>query len=323
MADHKNGLLDEVDEGAPAPEAQAPEPGPEPEPEAPEPEAQAEPEGGGKPQRNDPANRPGRPDGYVPLQALQEERKRADLYEERLNKIVERFFKDNEQQPQQQEPAKVEDPEPDYNDDPIGWIGWRKREDQRAADERAEQQRQWQQQDAQQRELADTVNRARIRFAKVVETRPEIADLYAAVQDHVGNSYAQQGVPAHQIPEMINRYEASVLMWARRENIPVEEALEMAAKQFGIQAPAKAEPKPTPPQDPVTGQFVSPDADKAARQKESQERNASLSSAPGSSVKRMTAKELASMPEEEMWAKFDSLRHKPGAKQFDRDMGFR
>lgn len=320
MADHKNGLLDEVDEGAPSPEAQAPEPGPDPEHEAPEPEAQAEPEGGDKqPKRQDP-----RPDGYVTKGERDRIAQERDLYRDRLDKIVERFFKDGEQpqQTQQQEPAKVEDPEPDYNDDPIGWIGWRKREDQRAADERAEQQRQWQQQDAQQRELADTVNRARIRFAKVVETRPEIADLYSAVQNHVGNSYAQQGVPTHQIPEMITRYEASVLMWARRENIPVEEALEMAAKQFGIQAPAKTEPKPTPERDPATGQFV-PDAEKLARQRESQERNASLSSAPGSSVKRMTAKELASMPEEEMWAKFESLRHKPGAKQFDRDMGFR
>lgn len=317
MADHKNGLLDDIGPEEPA-EAPAAAPN-ETEPQ--EPDQHAAPDGQEQPEK--PTRADTRPEGYVTKGERDRIAQERDLYRDRFDKVVERFFSERAQpQPQQQEPAKVEDPEPDYNDDPIGWIGWRKREDQRASEERAEQERRWQQQDAQQRELADTVNRARARFAKVVETRPEVADLYSAVQNHVGNLYAQNGVPQHQIPEMITRYEADVLMWARRENIPVEEALEMAAQRFGIQMPAKAEPKPTPERDPATGQFVS-DADKLARQRESQERNASLSSAPGSSVKRMTAKELASMPEEEMWRHFESIGRKPGAKQFDRDMGFR
>ncbi len=81
--------------------------------------------------------------------------------------------------------------------------------------------------------------------------------------------------------------------------------------------------KPTPDRDPATGQFLPSEAEKAAKVRESQERNASLSSAPGAPVKKMTAKELAAMPEDEMWRMFENVGRKSGSKQFDREMGFR
>lgn len=318
----KPGDLDDIGD-APAPEPSpehSPEPSPEPEPvhaEAPQPE------GDGKPKPSDT-----RPDGYVTkgerdriASELQQERQQRALYEDRFNKVVERFFKQADDQPAKT--ADTDDPMPDYQQDPLGWIGWRQRQDERDATSRAEQQKQWQEQEQQAREFQDTLSRATARFQKVIEQRPEVGDLYAAVRSHVANLYAQQGYPQHQIPDLVTRYEADVIRWARQEYIPIEDAIEQAASRFGVQAPARQqEPKPTPERDPATGQFVS-EADKATKQRESQERNVSLSSAPGASVKEMSGTELAKMSEEEMWRYFDGVGRKPGAKQFDRKMGFR
>lgn len=318
----KPGDLDDI--GGDAPEASAP--APEPVQDAPEaaaaPEAEASGEGQPEPRQE---RRDNRPDGYVTkgerdriASELQQERQQRALYEDRFNKVVERFFKQAE--PEQAKPD--DDPMPDYQNDPLGWIGWRQRQDQREADTRAEQQRQWQEQEQEARQFEDTLNRARARFQKVAAERPEVADLYQAVQSKVADLYAQNGVPAHQIPGLVQRYEADVIRWARQEYIPIEDALEQAAARFGVTPPARQEQRPTPERDPATGQFVA-EADKAARVRESQERNASLSSAPGAPVKKMTGTELAKMTEEEMWRQFDSVGRKPGAKQFDRDMGFR
>lgn len=283
---------------------------------------EAKAEGDGKPKPSD-----ARPDGFVTKEERDRLARERDEYRaenrvlaERTQKLIDRFFA---QQPQaDQSKAGDDDPMPDYQNDPLGWIGWRQRQDQRDADQRAEQQKQWQQQEQEAREFRDTLSRATARFQKVIAERPEVNDLYNAVREHVAGLYAQNGTPAHQIPELVARYEADVIRWARQEYIPIEEALEQAAARFGVQMPAKTDTKPTPERDPATGQFVS-EAEKAARVKESQERNASLSSAPGAAVKRMTPKELAQMPEEEMWRQFEAQSRRPGGKQFDRDMGFR
>jgi hypothetical protein len=298
MADHKNGMLDDIpDEPEAAPAAEAPEiEAQAPEPQSDQPEGQE----GDKPKRQDT-----RPEGYVTkgerdriASELQQERQQRALYEDRFNKVVEKF--------------------------PLGWIGWRQRQDQRADEARAEQQKNFERQEQERQEFNDTLNRARTRFQKVVADRPEVADLYEAVQNKVGDYYASQGVPKHQIPELITRYEAEVIKWARQEYLPIEEALEQAAAKFGIAPPQRqAAAKPTPERDPQTGQFLPSEAEKAAKVRESQERNASLSSAPGSPVKKMTGKELASMSEDDMWRQFESVGRRPGAKQFDREMGFR
>lgn len=321
MADHKNGMLDDIpDEPEAAPAAEAPEI------EAAAPDTQAEAEAGPEGERQRKPDT--RPEGYVTkgerdriASELQAERQQRALYEDRFNKVVEKFF--SQQQPQEQA-ASDDDPMPDYQQDPLGWIGWRQRQDQRADDARVEQQKQFQQQEQARQEFNDTLNRARTRFQKVAAERPEVADLYSAVQNKVGEYYASQGVPMHQIPELITRYEAEVIKWARQEYIPIEEALEQAAAKFGIAPPQRqATDRPMPARDPQTGQFQPSEAEKAAKVRESQERNASLSSAPGSPVKKMGGKELAMLPEEEMWRHFDSVGRKPGAKQFDREMGFR
>ena len=320
--------LGDLDGVGSEPEADAPAPAPEPAPdtqEAPQSEARADDphaEADDRPKRTD-----NRPEGYVTkgerdriAAELQAERQQRALYEERFNKVVERFFKQEE--PQQ---AKADDdPMPDYNNDPLGWIGWRHRQDEREATQRAEQQRQWQEQEQEARAFQDTLSRATARFQKVVAQRPEVGAMYDAVRNHVANLYAQQGYPAHQIPELVTRYEADVIRWARQEYIPIEDALEQAAARFGVSAPARPQQqRPTPERDPATGQFLPSEAEKAERVRESQERNASLSSAPGAPVKKMTGTELAKMSEEDMWRQFETIGRKPGAKQFFRDMGLR
>jgi hypothetical protein len=311
--------LDDIGE-APAAEPMAAE-APQSEPDAPEPESEheARPEGDERPKRADT-----RPEGYVTkgerdrlAAELHQTRQERALYEDRFNKVVERFFK-------QQEPEQVDDPKPDPRQDPIGHMEWKDRQEARAAEEQKARQEQWAKQQEEGRQFEDTLNRARARFVKVTAERPEVGQLYQSVQSKVAELYAQQGVPMHQIPGLVQKYEADVIKWARQEYIPIEDALEQAAARFGVRMPTKAAPaKPTPERDPATGQWLPSEAEKAAKQRESQERNSSLSSAPGAPVKKMTGTELAKMSEEDQWKYLESVLRKPGAKQFERDMGFR
>jgi hypothetical protein len=313
--------LDDIGE-APAAEPAAAE-APQSEPEAPEPEAEHEtrPEGDDRPKRTDT-----RPEGYVTkgerdriASELQAERQQRANFEKRYNDVIERFFK------QQQEPEQVDDPKPDPRQDPIGHMEWKERQEAKAAEEQKTRQEQWAKQQEEARQFEDTLNRSKARFAKVASERPEVAQLYSAVQHKVADIYREQGVPMHQIPGLVQQYEADVIKWARQEYIPIEDALEATAKRFGLQMPtrAAAPAKPTPERDPATGQWLPSEAEKAAKQRESQERNSSLSSAPGAPVKKMTGTELAKMSEEDQWKYLESVLRKPGAKQFERDMGFR
>lgn len=322
MADHKNGLLDDIGEEPAAPVTEAPET----EAEAPEPTAQADaqPEAGDKPKRTDP-----RPEGFVTKEERDrvarerdEYRQRAAVLEERTQKIIDRFFAEKAQQEQPVDDGTPRDPGPPPDDpnDYVGFLEWQR--SKLAFDNHL--QKQWQQQQQAQQEFNDTLSRARARFQKVAAERPEVAELYKAVQNKVGEFYAKKGYLPHQIPDLIIEYEAEVVRWARQEYIPIEEALEMAAQRFGVAMPQRQQQgKPTPERDPQTGQFLPSEAEKAAKVRESQERNASLSSAPGAPVKKMSAKELASMSEEDMWRMFENVGRKSGSKQFDREMGFR
>jgi hypothetical protein len=104
------------------------------------------------------------------------------------------------------------------------------------------------------------------------------------------------------------------------------EYIERLAKARGWQGrpsntpPAPATPVADQPRDPSTGQFVS-EAAKAAKIATSQERNGSLSSVPGAPVEKMTAKEFAALPEEEMWRRLNAAGR--NRKQLERDLGFR
>jgi hypothetical protein len=321
----KPGDLDDVGD---APEGAAPDAAPpaDPSPEPPEEGAEVETRSqDDKPPRTDPANSRDRPDGYVPKQAvdrvqseLQQERQARAQAEDRFAKMVERFYKDNAPEP------AAEDPRPDLNQDPMGYLAWKDRQEQRAEKAKEAELEQWAQQQKEAREFQDTLSRASARLQKVTAARPEVAQLYQDVRLAAAKTYAESGVPDHQLQQMVDNYEASIIKWARQEYIPIEDALEQVAARFGLQMPqAKpaAEPRELPPR-AENGQFTA-EAEKAAKIAQSQERNASLGAAPGAPVKKMTPAELAKMPEEEMWKHFESLKGMKGSKNFERDMGFR
>jgi hypothetical protein len=309
--------LDDIGESpeAEAPAAEAPEIEAEAQEPAPQADTQPDAERSKKPDT--------RPEGYVTkgerdrlASELQEARQARALSEERFAKIVERFYKDHA--PEQ----TADDPKPDLNQDPMGYIAWKERQDQRAENEKKALDEAEGKRREEERHFTDTLNRATARLQKVVAARPEIGKLYEDVRLAAAKEYSEKGVPDHQLKQWVDNYEASVIKWAREEYIPIEDALEQVAAQFGIKVQPAAQ-RPTPERDPATGQFLPSEAEKAAKIAQSQERNASLGAAPGAPVKKMSPAELAKLPEEEMWKHFDSLKGQKGSKNFDRDMGFR
>lgn len=324
MTDHKNGMLDDIGaDDAPAPDATAAE---APQIDAggqdPGPEAEARPEGEGKPERKD-----NRPEGYVTkgerdriASELQQERQQRALYEDRFNKVVERFF--SQQGDQGQQKAAEPDYGPDPDVDPIGAVAWMRGKMREQAEQQAAYEQQTAQQQQQNRQWQEAYAAAGAQFETAKAAEPALQDMYDGLRVSYAREYEALGYPMGQIAQLVAQQEAQIIQWAHANRIPIAQAIKSLAGSRGVVAqapPAQA----TAERDPATGQFVAADADKANRQRESQERNASLSSAPGAPVKKMTGTELAKMSEEDMWRQFDSVGRKPGAKQFDREMGFR
>jgi hypothetical protein len=321
MAGPEEKYLDDIGEepaAAPAAETSAASEKPtEPTTQA---DAQPTGEGDDKPKRTDPAHRPERPDGYVPKEALQEERRQRMLYEDRFNKIVERFFKEKEPARKEQE----DDP-PDEATDPIGALAWTKRELQRLRDAQRTGEQQTAQQQEAQRQWQEAYGQVNAYFVQKVAEKPELQTLYDGLRISYAKEYSAFGMSPAQVAAAVDQQEAKIIQWAYANRYPIDAVIEQLAASRGVQAKAP-EKKPAGQEqnrDPETGQFIAADPEKAARQRESQERNASLSSAPGTPVKKMTAKELAQMSEEDMWRYFENVGRKPGSKEFDRDMGFR
>lgn len=325
MTDHKTGMLDDI---GPEPEAQAPAAeAPQIESEGQEAtlEAEARTEGDGKPKPSE-----ARPDGYVTkgerdriAAELQQERQQRALYEDRFNKVIERFFSQQEQKADDAAPEYDLGPDPSV--DPMGALEWA-REQRRAEIERQrEYQQQTQQQQEAHRQWQEAYTSVLTQFEEAKGAEPELQGLYDGLRQSYAREYQAYGYPMPQIVQLVERQEAQIIQWAHANRIPIGQAIKSLAASRGVQAqaPAPTEQRPTPERDPQTGQFQPADPDKAARQRESQERNASLSSAPGAPVKKMTAKELAAMPEDEMWRMFENVGRKSGSKQFDREMGFR
>ena len=317
MAGLEEKYLDDISEVA-APEAA-------PEPVEPTTAAEAQPQAHDQPaDGQEPAKRPdNRPEGYVTkgerdriASELHQERQQRAAAEDRFAKMVERYYKENAPQ----KPTE-EDWGPDPDVDPVGALKWQ-REQIKA---RAEAERNWQQQTQQRTQQEQGFQRAHAevnRFfnAKVAE-KPELKTLYDGLLDSYGKEYEALGYARESIPAAIEQQERQIINWAYQNNVPIDQVVERLAASRGVAA-QPGQPQQEQKRDPATGQFVS-EAEKAAKIAQSQERNASLGSAPGAPVKKMTAAELAKMPEEEMWRYFDGLKGQKGSKQFDREMGFR
>jgi len=319
MAGPQEGFLDDIGDvpaeapvEAPVTEAQAPEGAPAPEP---------SPEGEPRPERKD-----NRPDGYVTkgerdriANELQQERQQRALYEDRFNKVVERFFAGQKDAGQQ---AAEPDYGPDPDVDPIGAVAWMRGKMREQAEQQAAYQRQTAEQQQQEHRWQEALATAGAQFETAKAAEPQLQDMYDGLRVSYAREYEALGYPKGQIAQLVAQQEAQIIQWAHVNRIPIADAIKNLAASRGV-APRAQSAQPTAERDPATGQFVASDADKATRQRESQERNASLSSAPGAPVKAMTGTELAKMSEEDMWRQFESVGRKPGAKQFERDMGFR
>jgi hypothetical protein len=276
----------------------------------------------------DPANSPARPDGYVPRQALEEARReakehrdRATLLEDRTNKILERYFSQN--QPAKEEPPPI----PTWMEDPLAAGEYLAKEVQGLKAQLTQNQQLSQQETAVQSLIQANVTD----LTDYAKSNPEVGPAtdflweWGLEQLRAKNPNADEWT----VKQSMNRWQADITHQARQLGVRPARLMHMMAYDRGFQAQAADTGKPAvevpagseTKRDPATGQFVS-ETEKAAKLKTSQERNGSLSSAPGTPVEKMTAKELASLSEDEMWRRFDSVKNSKGKKDFDRRMNF-
>ena len=324
MPRNAEGMLDDLSGFTPEP-APSPEPAPEPTPEPARAEADPAPTPEAPRDKPNPAASPERPDGYVPQQALAEARREAKeareryaLLEDRTAKILDRFYKE----PEPQEPEIDLGPDPET--DPVGAVKWMR--DQQAAQikQRHEQEQRQRQESAEEAQTRAAVHAVTDKFQQAAQARPEVQDAYQSLLRSYANELQVAGWNGDALDQQMQQIELNHIRYMAANHIEPAEYIERLAKARGWQGkanPAPTAPSTTPPRDPATGQFVS-EAEKAAKIAQSQERNGSLSQAPGAPVERMTPKELASLPEEEIWRRLGAARGK-GWKQFERDMGFR
>lgn len=329
MAGQEDGFLDDIGDAAPATE-------PASEPAASEPRADAaenvenletaENREGQKGAKTDPANDPKRPDGYVPKQALDEsrneikrEREARERAEANFQKFLDRFYAEQ----QQAQPKEAEVDPDDFPGDPedyIGQIEWLKQQYRNTRQEQRQQQTVQSQQVQQQR----LVSQQAARLQSVWNEQPVLKDAYNALLESWAGEMAMQGYVGPELTARVNQIESQWAVWAASQGKNIEEVIWGLAHQRGFRPPAEAasgdEGGKRATQDPETGRFVSPDAEKAAKLADAQERNGSLSQAPGAPVEKLSAKDIAKMSEDEMWRHFEGNSRN---KDWDRSMGFR
>ena len=338
MPRNAEGMLDDIGPASPEPAAATPEPAQtEPEPASSEPpvaraEADARPDS-----KTDPANAPDRPDGYIPKQALSRvqqelaaERQARERAEGNFQKFLDRWHAEQEQvqaaqreaEPQFEDPGQAPDPEAD----PMGWIVWRNRKDAFNEQQTTVQRNQ---QVEQQRRMGE--------FHGAVKSDVQSFKAQTPDYDHARDFYWNQrgpelmalGYTQDQAIAAIEQDELQIANLAFQRRQSPAATLYNIAKARGYQGKAPAPAADTGeagrelPERAPNGQFLAAEAEKAARIKTSQERNGSLSSAPGVPVEKMTAKEFAKFDESRMWQEFDKMKGRKGSKQFEKDMGFR
>lgn len=272
-------------------------------------------------------------------EAKAERKRREDLegrygkLESRTNQILERYF--SEQKPQQPQTQQQDaDPEPG-DDDPLGQLAWTRRK-LRDVVGYLQGQHQTQSQTSQEDQI---VSRQAGRYAMLERQYPELRE----IGEHVNRSLQQEfalagyegmmadgsimpGSPAH-IESL--KHIRKIALWCDSQNKPIEEYFFEMARARGWQPKPQEQPQEQVQEQPQDdgrarddkGRFVKQDvaAERTQQLSQAQNANRSLSQGSGSPTKKMTAKELAEMDEQEMWATFK----KNGSRAFDRDMNFR
>lgn len=338
MKDDKNGLLDDLDAGGggePAPVAGA-EPTPDVQGDADKALSpqEADVDAGGKQKRGDPtiALRQARDETKAEKKARQELEQRYARLETNTNRILEKLFGEQQAEQQQADPEPSGDPNsPDF--DPIGRLAWQDRKLAELQNYVVSQANQQQAISQEFNSFQTAYNTVSHQFAQAVQTKPELADAYQHVLRSYAYEYAVNGIegmlqdgsiiPGSQLDNTLKQHEATIIAYCYQTGRPIDDYLTGLAYSRGWQAPA---PQPGQEQDTRTaeerarderGRFVKSE-DRTAQIAQSQNANRSLSQGSGAPTKKMTAKELAEMSEEEMWAEF---KRNPG-KQFDRAMNF-
>jgi hypothetical protein len=279
-------------------------------------------------EKPNPAASPDRPEGYVPQQALAEARREAKearernaILEDRTNKLLERYFQQNEPEP---EPEMDLGPDPDT--DPVGAVKWVRDQQAAAIRQQRDAQARRQQESVEERQFREAFNTVQTKFQAATQARPEVQDAYQSLIRSYAEELQVAGWSGDQLAQQMQEIESNHIRYMAANGIEPSEYIERLAKARGWQGrPSNAPPDPAGRgadqlRDPNTGQFVS-EAAKAAKIATSQERNGSLSSVPGAPVEKMTAKEFASLDEREMWRRLDAAGR--NRKQFERDLGFR
>ncbi len=248
------------------------------------------------------------------------------MLEDRTNKILERYFSQN--QSRQEAEPQVEDPghAPDPETDPMGWIVWRNRKDAFNEQQSTVQRTQ---QVEQQRRMGEFHGAVKNDVQAFKAATPDYDDARMFYWNQRGPELMALGFSQEQAIAAIEQDEVQIAQIALQRGQSAAATLYTIAKTRGYQAKAAA-PAAEPAadagaeikRDPSTGQFLPAEQEKAARIKTSQERNGSLNGVPGAAVEKMTAKELASLPEDEMWRRFESVKNSKGKKDFDRRMNF-
>lgn len=335
MKDDKNGLLDALDTDA----GDGQTPAPSGATEAPIVEQEPKPEG----KRLSTA-----PEAVALRQAREEakaERRRREELEARYTRLENEYFtRQKAEQPKPQEPTD-EDPEPG-DDDIVGQLHWTRRQFKQFRDEVLGTRKQEAEQSQQRMMENNIIQAVGSRFVEQVQTRPELQDAYQHVRKAYAKQFALFGfpgmvgeniMPGSPLDQAMERQEKAIIFHCYQNDIPIENALMELAQSVGFQA-APILNAQVDAGDPVgmreterprneKGQFVSQETwqDKAAQAKaaelaNAQSANRSLSQGSGAPTKKMGAKELAQMSEEEQWAEFRKNKNNPS---FDREMNFR
>lgn len=330
MPRNAEGMLDDVG-GSAAAETAAPEPAvTEAAPVTEEP-VKAEAAETPKP---DKANAAERPEGYIPREALsrvqselQAERQARTQAEANFQKFLDRWHAENQPAKEEQR-AAPEHPgdEPDAVNDPYEYGIWRQKADRYI---RHQQETQRSQQTAEQQRVTDLKEIAKQGIREFAVSAPDYGAARNYVWDQRGPELMELGLTQEQAIAQLEADELQIIEQAVQRGRNPAEVMYNIAKHRGYQAKAADAAKPAEVDGAgdrmrdATGKFVASEAEKAARIKESQERNGSLTQAPGTPVEKMSAKEFAKMDESKMWQEFDKMNRRKGSKDFDREMGFR
>lgn len=298
---------------------------------APEPKPEA-PIAADEPAKVDPANSPDRPDGYVPQAALRETREELKrIREERdreratFQKFLDRYHAETEPKPAPEE----NEPDADgWTGDPndylgkIEWLEQQIRADKVARRENEKQARQRAEQEA----ALSTANYAiTTRWQTALKQRPELQQADDALAASYRAELETLGYSGPRLDAELKRMAQQHAAYCFQNQIPIEDYIEKLARARGWQGKAaQASQDPAEDRKPVaesqaprdaSGRFVSPD--KIA---EAQDRNLSLSQAPGVPVRKMTPQEFAKLSEEEQWRMFGKSRS--ARRDLDRELNF-